>query len=321
MTTGKHRKRLARARMARTGESYQSAERVVSRAGSPGPDDAARLRAVIAGRYRLTEVVPPPPATLSGAPEDAPWVLYSAEHALLGGDLDIKLLPRGSGENYRHLRMWLLREGRAMQRGAHPRVVKVYDIGETDEGEVYLVLERVSRATLATHLEAQRVDEAFAREVVRQLAELLDHLHRKGVVHRGIRNGAIHLDAPGESPSVKLSSFSLADIAGEPRLAPAGAVFGHPAWMSPEQCRGEEVDGRTDLYALGIVLYTMLAHAQPFWHSDRSRLLELQRSAPPPPLRRPGAPPSPLDAICTKLLAKDRAERFADAAELLQALP
>ncbi|MEJ7727662.1 MAG: serine/threonine-protein kinase [Polyangiaceae bacterium] len=326
MTTHKNKKRLVRARMAKTGEAYQSAERAVSLAGSPTgsavqpDDDQARIGMVLAGRYRLEELVSGARTPLSGEPEGAPWAIYGARHALLGGDLDIKLLSRATSESHPHLRAWLLREGRALQRGAHPRVLKVFDIGETESGEVYLVLERSPRTTLGAHLESQRVDERFALEVLRQIAEVLDHLHRSGVIHRGIRNGVIHLEGPGAAVSVKLSSFSFADLAGDPRLTRTGAVFGHPAWMSPEQCRGEDVDGRSDLYSLGVVLFAMLAHRLPFWDEDRSKLLELQCAAPVPALRAGGSAPSALEEICLRLLAKNRDARYPHAGQLLEAL-
>jgi serine/threonine-protein kinase len=182
------------------------------------------------------------------------------------------------------------------------------------------VLEPAPRRTLATYLVDAEPDEKFALHMLRQLAQLLEHIHRNGVLHRGLRSNAIHLEQQGDEILVKLSGFELADLAGDPRLAPAGAVFGHPAWMSPEQCRGEELDGRSDLYALGIVLYAMLARRLPFYDPDTSKLLELQREAPPPPIRKPGSPASELDALCLKLLAKDPAARYADATALLEAV-
>jgi Protein kinase domain/FHA domain len=279
----------------------------------------AKVGAILAGRYRIRRVVPFVPGTLAGAGRgETQTVTYEADHVLLGGVCNIKLLRRGAEP---HLRAWLLREGRALERASHPQVLKVFDIGETDAAEVYLVLERAPVATLDLHLDKARLDERGTLSIVRQLARILEHMHEKGVVHRGLRSGAVHVEERGDDVSVKLASFGYASLAGDPRLAARGSVYGHAAWMSPEQARGDEVDARTDLYALGILLYAMLAYRLPFASEDRDALLVMQREAPVPPLRGPGEAPSALDAICMKLLAKDRDERYANATALLAALP
>lgn len=333
--------------MARTGESYQAAERVIARAARPVPSrsldptataadaappaeppprpadpDAALIGSVLAGRYRLLRIVPPPASRLAAEDSRAsPWVTYEAHHVLLGGLCDVRRLPAAIAQEQPHLRAWLLREGRALRRAEHPAVPRVFDIAEEDR-EVFLVLEPLSRTTLADRLERGPMHPALVLDVVRQLAQVLEHLHARGVVHGAVRNGAICLDERrADRIEVKLTSFALARLSGEPRLAPPGAVYGHPAWMSPEQCRGDQIDGRSDLYALGVVLYTMLASRLPFDAATRVALLELHCTAPPPPIRARGEPASPLDAVCARLLAKDPAARFASATELLAHLP
>jgi serine/threonine-protein kinase len=319
-----HLKQLVRARMAKTGESYQTALRhvrisIATPAPSATPDGQlpsggadSRIGTVLAGRYRLVRVLSEPPRP------GFPTILYRAEGTLLGGEVDIKLLSKSAPA---HLRPWVLREGRALRRAAHPQVVRVFDIGESAEGDLYLALEATPKMTLSQCLEGAEPDDGFALRVIRQLARILERVHQTGVVHRGLRNDVVYLDESGDDLGLKLSGFDFADLEGEPELTSEGAVYGHPRWMSPEECDGAKVDARSDLYALGILLYTMLALRHPFSSEENAELLRMQRREPPPPLRAPGAAASPLDAVCLKLLRKNPDDRYQSARELLSALP
>jgi eukaryotic-like serine/threonine-protein kinase len=331
MTTQKNKKRLVRARMAKTGESHQAAHRAVSKAvarppvlgAAPSASAEGMVGRVIAGRYRLLRVVPEAKVPVAGGPvtggAEPAWALYDAHHVLLGIDVAIKLIST-VGRSDAPLRAWLLREGRALPRAAHAQVTKVFDIGETEEEELYLVLERAPATTLGAYLEARPMVERTTLDVVQQLAQLFAHFHDKGVTPFGLHNGIIHLEERGDSFAVKIGSLPFAGLAGDPGLPPPSPAFKNAAWMSPEECRGEEGDARSALYTLGIVLYTMLGRRLPFEHESRSKLLDLQREAVPPPLRAPGAPASPLDAICLRLLAKDPQARYPSATALVQAL-
>jgi serine/threonine-protein kinase len=323
MTKQKNKKRLVRARMAKTGESHQAAHRAVSSAiaeGSGAPKEELTLGRIIAGRYRLLRVTPASTVPVWGVPSsESPWLLYDAQHVLLGGDVTIKLISRAAWVGKLALRPWFLREGRALQRAAHPQVIRVFDIGETEDEDLYLVLDRAPPTSLAAYLAARPMPERVALDVLRQLAALLDHVHAKGVTPRSLHDGVIYIEDRDGAPTVKIGSLAFADLSGDPRIALPDAVS-HPAWMSPEECRGEDPDERSTLYTLGLVLYTMLARRLPFEHESRARLLELQRDAVPPPLRASGAATSALEVICLRLLAKEPEARYPSAAAVVTAL-
>src|ERR1700709_2925931 len=122
-----------------------------------------------------------------------------------------------------------------------------------------------------------------AVDILEQMCAALARAHDLGVIHRDLKSDNIMLTTRGgRRDFVKILDFGLAAIARDPRLAPKGAVFGTPEYMSPEQARGEEAGPQSDLYALGVLFYEMLTGQLPFRSNDRDTLLEMQRSAPPP---------------------------------------
>jgi serine/threonine-protein kinase len=152
-------------------------------------------------------------------------------------------------------------------------------------------------------------------DILEQMCAALARAHDLGVIHRDLKSDNILLTSKGgRKDFVKILDFGLAHLAMDPRLAPKGAVFGTPEYMSPEQARGEEAGPQSDLYALGVLFFEMLTGQLPFRSSDRETLLEMQRSAPPP---RPSAiKPDVLpaaEAMVMKLLEKDRRKRYQDA--------
>ena len=271
-----------------------------------GAADTPALGTVIAGRYRLDRVVAPAKGPLAGDLPEAPWTELDAQHVVLGGDVTIKILPTAASVGRTYLKSWLLREGRALQRAAHPGVAKVLDIGETESGSVYLVLERLPALTLDACIPAGGLSEARALEHFLPLLDAVGHLHERGVVHRDLRCGTIRMN--DDRPI--LTSFALATIEGEPRLTPTGTPLGHPAWASPEQRAGNEVDARSDLYSLGVVLHALATGRLPVGAVARDEL---------PPLHT-GAAPSALDVVVRRLLAASPADRYESAAAVKAAL-
>src|SRR5207302_368150 len=159
---------------------------------------------------------------------------------------------------------------------------------------LYLVMEYLVGTPLSQELARGPMPFARAIDVLEQMCAALARAHDLGVVHRDLKSDNILLtQRGGRKDFVKILDFGLAAIARDPRLAPKGAVFGTPEYMSPEQARGDEANSQSDLYALGILLFEMLTGQLPFKSNDREALLEMQRTALPPKPRsiRPDANP------------------------------
>jgi serine/threonine protein kinase len=266
---------------------------------------------VVAGRYRLE----------SRLGEGGMGIVYRARHVLIDRVVALKLIrPDLRGET--HLRAWMLREARAANRVDHAHIIDIHDIGETEDGELYLVMEYLVGTALSAELARGAMSLSRGVDILEQMCAALGRAHDLGVVHRDLKSDNILLSTKGgRKDFVKILDFGLAHLAMDPRLAPKGAVFGTPEYMSPEQARGEEAGPQSDLYALGVLFFEMLTGQLPFRSSDRETLLEMQRSAPPPRPRSIKADVLPAaEAIVLKLLEKDRRRRFQDAHHLHEEL-
>jgi serine/threonine-protein kinase len=269
------------------------------------------LGRVIAGRYRLEMRIG----------EGGMGVVYRARHVLIDRIVAVKLIrPDLRGET--HLRAWMLREARAANRVDHAHIIDIHDIGETEEGELYLVMEYLVGQSLSSELARGTMQLSRGVDILEQMCAALARAHDLGVVHRDLKSDNILLTTRGgRKDFVKILDFGLAHLAMDPRLAPKGAVFGTPEYMAPEQARGEEATAQSDLYALGVLFFEMLTGQLPFRSDDRETLLEMQRTAiaPRPRSIKPDVLPS-AEGIVVKLLEKDRRKRFQDAHHLHEEL-
>jgi serine/threonine-protein kinase len=273
-------------------------------------DDLA-LNKVIAGRYRLEARIG----------EGGMGIVYRARHVLIDRVVAVKLIrPDLRGET--HLRAWMLREARAANRVDHAHIIDIHDIGETDDGELYLVMEYLVGTPLSTEIARGPMPIQRAVDVLEQMGAALARAHDLGVVHRDLKSDNILLTTRGgRKDFVKILDFGLAALAHDPRLAPKGAVFGTPEYMSPEQARGETAGPQSDLYALGILFFEMITGQLPFRSSDRDTLLEMQRTgqAPRPSSIRKDCNPV-AERIILRLLEKEQRRRYRDGHHLLEEL-
>ena len=205
------------------------------------------------GRYRLLRVLG------SGAMGD----VYLAEDPQIERQLAIKTVRVADGkpEDVEDRKRRLLREAKAAGRLIHPHVVTLFDAGEAD-GILYLAFEYVAGSDLSQRMETPpRLTLGEVLRVVRESADALGAAHLQGIVHRDIKPSNILLDSRGR---VKVADFGIAKVVGQAtELTMTGSVVGSPHYLSPEQVRGEELDGRTDIFSLGVVLYELLGQ-RPF---------------------------------------------------------
>ncbi|HLX07896.1 MAG TPA: serine/threonine-protein kinase [Thermoanaerobaculia bacterium] len=254
------------------------------------------------GRYRIVRFL--------GA--GAMGEVYLAEDPHIERRLAIKTvrLTGGRPQDIEDRSRRLLREARAAGRLLHPNVVTLFDAGEED-GLLYLAFEFVEGSDLASRLDSG--EPPTLREVlriVRQVAEALDYAHRQGIVHRDIKPSNILLDAAGH---VKVADFGIAKVAGQnTELTMVGSVMGSPQYLSPEQIRGDELDGRSDVFSLGVVLYELLSGRRPF-DGETITTLVYQILHKDPAIGELRAVPLRLDQLLHHMLAKDRDDRLATA--------
>jgi serine/threonine-protein kinase len=213
-----------------------------------------------------------------------------------------------------------LQEARAASKIRHDNVVDITDFGDSD-GLVFFVMEYLDGEDLSHLLKREeRLPWSRARGIVLQLLDALAAAHRAGIVHRDIKpHNCVFATRDGRTDFLKVIDFGIAklrnDGSGE-QLTRTGAIVGTAEYMSPEQGSGAEIDGRSDLYSVGVILYRMLTGKVPFSGSNPMGILYQHIHAPlqPPSQACPDAKIGPeLDALCAKALAKDREQRVADA--------
>ncbi len=242
-------------------------------------------------------------------------IVYRATDLELKRQVAVKLLPdRVSSAEARER---FLREARAAAALNHPNIVAVYDVGE-DQGVPFFVMELVEGCSLG-----QIPSRDFRRvvEIALQICQALEHAHTHNIVHRDLKPDNVLLSGTGASGSVKLADLGLAFTVRDSRLSGAGLLVGTPAYMAPEQILGQKIDGRVDLYALGVLLYEMTTGRVPFIGADPLTVVSQHIHAPvvPPRALRSDIPLA-LEAVIVRLLAKDPAQRFPSASDTALAL-
>jgi serine/threonine-protein kinase len=246
-------------------------------------------------------------------------VIYEAHDPVIDRKVAIKLIRADllSGEDQEAFLARFQREARAAGRCVHPNIVAIYDFA-MHEGNPYLAMEYVEARHLGQVLsQSGRFSQPEAVAVIGQVLDALACAHDVGIVHRDVKPANILLLANGR---VKMTDFGIARFDGA-ELTMDGAVIGTPSYMSPEQCRGEAVDVRSDLFSTGVVLYELLSGERPFPGRNFAEVTWRLANEPPPDIRDKVAGLSPaLAAVVDRALAKNPADRFASAAEMAAAL-
>ncbi len=242
--------------------------------------------------------------------------VYLARDQLLGRQVAVKLLHHRFAEDQEFVERFR-REASSAAGLSHPNVVAIFDRGEWD-GTYYIAMEYLPGRSLKTVVREQGpLDPLSAIDVVAQILHAARFAHGRGVIHRDLKPHNVILDGEGRA---KVTDFGIAR-AGASDMTLTGSIMGTAQYLSPEQAQGQAVSAASDLYAVGIVLYELLTGAVPFDGETAVTIALKQVSATPPPpsALNPAVPPE-LDAVVARALAKDPAERFADADEFLGAL-
>ncbi len=245
--------------------------------------------------------------------------VYRAHDPSIGRDVAIKFLHASLAED-EDCKTRFLREARAAGGLSHPNIVVVHDVGEI-EGRPYMAMELIDGKPLDEVVERAEVlplRDAVVMGV--QLARALGYAHERGIVHRDIKPGNIMVLK--DRKSVKVTDFGIAHIdEGAQQRTQVGALLGTPQYMSPEQARGDKVDGRSDLFSAGIVLYQMITGSRPFRGDNPVATITKIVNDPHPPVTqgRPEAPAS-LRRVIDRCLAKNPAQRYQSGNELADAL-
>ncbi|HAN31452.1 MAG TPA: hypothetical protein DCQ06_07625 [Myxococcales bacterium] len=280
-----------------------------------GPSDShhGSIGDVVDERYQLLSVL-----------GRGTWsVVYAAESLRTGQPVALKMLLRGLPCGDDHAEQRFFREAKVTAGLRHPNTLRVFDVGRTSGGALYIASERLEGLSLEEelHIRAQRkrpMSESEALEIIDATLRSLAEAHAQNLVHRDLKPDNIFLQDIAGERVVKVVDFGIAALRGH-RITARGVSLGTPDYMSPEQCARQDLDGRSDLYALGVILYRALSGQVPFIGNDVFDVMNKHREAPPPDIREIVPQISEGTAlIIDRALAKHPDDRFADARAMLQ---
>ncbi|MSP92328.1 MAG: serine/threonine protein kinase [Myxococcales bacterium] len=295
------------------------------------PDDAAQTVAlvrfdprvllrpgdVVSGRYEIIDTIG----------KGGYGSIFGARHTATGQEIALKVMRSDfDGESDQQVRRFF-REARVTAALQHPNTVRVFDVGQTPGGAFYIAMERLHgpslEAVLQERLEAGNVmTEAETIDVIAPVLRSLQEAHAHGLVHRDMKPANIVLADFGDGDrTVKVVDFGVAWTGGS-ALTTTGMAVGTPAYMSPEQCEARDVDGRSDLYSLAIVMYRCLAGDVPFPFDNSVAIMQAHLDSPVPDVRRAARTPvnDAVVATLTRALQKDPEDRWQDARSMREAL-
>ena len=237
-------------------------------------------------------------------------VVYEAKDPRLKRTVAIKLLPPDLTKDGT-AKQRFLQEAQAASALDHPNICTIFEINETDDGQLYLVMAHYEGETLKERIEKGPLALDDAIDIATQVGTGLAKAHAAGIVHRDIKPANLMVTADGV---VKILDFGLAKLAGSEGVTQTGTTVGTVAYMSPEQARGQEVDHRTDIWSLGVVLYETLAGTPPFQGENLLSLADAIRSQESEPL---SSEASALNGPVSRALSKDAGQRYAAVTDLV----
>lgn len=258
-------------------------------------------------------------------------VVYVAEDTHLGRRVAFKTLTTRGGD-IQHFRARFLREARAVSALSHPNIAAIYDYGETEERDPYIVMELIKGETLSDLMHKEKLTVGRSIDIIKQVGEALAEAHHQGIVHRDIKPTNVAINERG---GVKVLDFGLAKQIAPPDVDASdpdqqtllvthtreGIIVGTPLYLSPEQAMGSEVDARSDLFSLGGLLYECIAGKPPFYGKSTADICaKVLRDDPPPPSKVNPDIPKELDRVTLKCLEKSPDKRYQTAEEIITAL-
>jgi serine/threonine-protein kinase len=268
---------------------------------------------ILEGKYRLVQ-------RIGTGGMGSVWI---AEHMAIGKRVAVKLLHRELAENEEATKRFH-QEARAAAAAGHRGIVEVHDIGVTGDGEPYIVMELLEGESLGSLLAREnRISVPMALHLALSALSALAAAHRRGIVHRDIKPDNVFLARTMDLPAVKLLDFGVSKMAaGNPSTTLSGVALGTPRYMAPEQARGDlDIDARADLWAMGVILYEALTGSVPFdAPTSNAVMVRLMTEEPRPPRELAPELPEKLEAIILRALAKEPADRFRRAEDMIEAL-
>lgn len=248
-------------------------------------------------------------------------VVYHGFDPAIGRPVAIKVIridPGATAEEGAELRQRLIREASAAGKLSHPGIVTIHQLGEEGQ-DVYVVMEYVQGTSLQQWATHRGLDYAHTLEILRQIAEALDYAHRCGVVHRDIKPANIMIRDDG---CVKVADFGLAKMVQDHTrsLTAVGVSLGSPAYMSPEQVRAQQIDGRSDQFSLGVVAYQLLTGKLPFTGDTAHAVMFQIVSTDPVPVHDESNLPPAMATALSRALAKNPADRYPNCAAFVREL-
>jgi serine/threonine-protein kinase len=288
--------------------------KVCPRDASPlvdGPDDRTDplLGMTLGDAYRILRMVG----------EGGMGRVYEARHTRLGNKRFAVKMLHAEYARQPDVVARFQREAEAASGIAHPNVVDVYDVHHTEDGQPYMVGEFLEGEELGEFLERTgKISPALAVRIIRQLCRALGAAHARGVVHRDMKPENVFLVGDPKTPTVKVIDFGISKVgdAGGTALTRTGMIMGTPSYMAPEQARGDKVDQRADIYAVGGILYRALTGRKPFEGDDPSvTLAQVLTEDPERPRVYEPSIPEALEIVLQKAMAKESSDRYATMAD------